>query len=35
MYSRGGPCIAMEGYVQLWRVMYSCDGPCIAVEGHV
>ena len=35
MYSRGEPCIAMEGHVYLWRAMYSCGGPCIAMEGHV
>ena len=35
MHSCGGLCIAMEGYVYLWRVMYSFGGPCIPVEGHV
>ena len=35
MYSCGGPCIAMEGYVELWWAMYSCGRSCIAVEGHV
>ena len=43
MYTCGGPCLAMEGYVYiavegsilLWRNMYSCGGLCIAVEGHV
>ena len=36
MYSCGGLCIAMEGWVGLswlWRAMYSCGGLCIAVEG--
>ena len=35
MYRYGGPYIAMEGHVQLWRAMYSCEGQYIAVEGHV
>ena len=35
MYSCGGPCIAVEGHVQLWRAMYRYGGPCIAVEGNV
>ena len=43
MYSCGGPCIAMEGHVYLWRAMfsygglriYSCGGLYIAVEDHV
>ena len=35
MYSCGGLCIAVEGYVQLWRAVYSCGGLCIAVEGYV
>ena len=35
MYSSGGVCIAMEGYVWLWRVMYSYGVLCIAMEGHV
>ena len=35
MYSCGGPCIAEEGHVSLWRAMYSCGEPCIAMEGRV
>ena len=35
MYSYGRPCIAVEGYVLLWRAMYSYGGQCIAMEGHV
>ena len=35
MYSCGGLCIAVEGYVWLCRAMYSCGGVCIAVEGYV
>ena len=35
MYSYGGPCMAVEGHVWLWRAMYSYGGACIAVEGHV
>ena len=35
MYSCGGPCIAMEGHVELWKAMYSCREPCIAMEGRV
>ena len=34
MYSYGGPCIDVQGYVQLWRAMYSYEGLCIAMEGH-
>ena len=34
MYNRVGACIAVEGYVQLWRGMYGCGGLCIAVEGY-
>ena len=26
MYSCGRPCIAVEGYAWLWRVIYSCEG---------
>ena len=35
MYSSGGPCIPMEGRVQLWRPVYSYGGPYVAVEGRV
>ena len=35
MYSCGELCIAVEGYVWLWRAMYSYGGLCIAVVGHV
>ena len=35
MYSCEGQYIAMEGHVQLWRVVYSYGGTCIAVEGNV
>ena len=35
MYSYGGPCIAVEGYVKLGRALYSYGGLCIAMEGFV
>ena len=35
MYCCGGLCMAVEGYVWLWRGMYSCGGTCIAVKGNV
>ena len=35
MYSCGGPCIAMEGHVSLWRAVYRCGWLCMAVEGRV
>ena len=35
MYSYGGTFTAVEGRVQLWRLVYSYGWPCIAVEGHV
>ena len=35
MYSFVGMCIAVQGHVQLCRVMYSSVGPCIAKDGHV
>ena len=35
MYRYGGPCIAVEGCVKLWRAIYSYGRPCIAVEGSV
>ena len=31
MYSCGGLCLAVEGYVCLRRPMYVCVGLCIAV----
>ena len=30
MYSCGGLCIAVEGYVLLWMSLYSCLVLCIA-----
>ena len=35
MYSGRGLCIAVKGYVWLWRVMYSCVGVCKVVEGYL
>ena len=35
MYSFGGLCVAVEGYVWLWRGMYSCGGSCMVVYGCV
>ena len=35
MYSCGGLCIAVEGYVELRMAMYSCGGLCITVECRV
>ena len=35
MYSCGGLCIAVEGYVELWMAMYSCGGLCMTVESRV
>ena len=37
MYSCGGLCIAVEGYVwrAVWRAMYGCGELCIAVDGYV
>ena len=35
MYGCVGLCIAVEGYVELWRGVYGCVGLCIAVEGYV
>ena len=35
MYSCGGLCIPVEGYVELWMAMYSCGGLCITVESRV
>ena len=35
MYNYGGPIIAMEGYVWLWRATYSCGGPCIYITFYI
>ena len=35
MYSCGGPCIAVEAHVWLWKGMYSYGGPCKVMEAHV
>ena len=35
MYICGGPCIAMEGHVQLCRAMYTYGGRCTAMGAGV
>ena len=35
MYSCGGLCIGVEGYVCVCRAMYVCVGLCIPVESYI